>query len=214
MKIYGISGLGADKRVFSGLHLHANFECVEWIQPMPSEGITDYAKRLTKVIEADSNFVLLGVSFGGLIAIEMCKFVTPKFVFLISSAEVRSELNPLAVLLGKLNLMKFLPSQFFKPPKRIVQFIFGAQNKKLLNEILDDTDPHFVKWALNELMTWENTERLRTPLLKIIGTSDWLFPPSKATKSVFIDKGGHFIIADYASELSEIINVELSILNE
>lgn len=212
MKVYGIGGLGADVRVFSRLHLDADFIFINWIKAKPNEDITDYAKRLSSTIDKNSEFALLGVSFGGLIAIEMCKLLNPKIVFLVSSAEVKSELSPLAILAGRISFLSNFPVWFFKPPKRIVRFVFGAKDRRLLNDILDDTDPSFVKWALFELMTWQNTERLKFPLIKIMGTKDLLFPPSRASNTMFIENGGHYMIVDRASEISELINSQLRIL--
>lgn len=206
MKIYGIGGLGADRRVFQDLHLDTDFECIDWIAPLSNESIRQYSKRLLQVIHVEESFALLGVSFGGLVAVEICNFITPKVLILVSSAEVRKELHPIALFIGKLKILKFLPVLFFKPPKQIVRIVFDADNKDLLYDILRDTDPHFVKWALNELTSWENIDRVKVPMLKLMGDKDRLFPPLKASNSIFIDRGGHFMIVDRANELSKLIN--------
>lgn len=213
MKLYGIGGLGADRRVFQDLHLDLDFECIDWISPMGNESIEHYSKRLLQMINVDESFALLGGSFGGLVAVEICKIITPKVLILVSSAEVRKELHPMALFIGKLKILKFLPVLFFKPPKQIVRIVFDADNKNLLYDILRDTDPQFVKWALNELTSWENIERVKVPILKLIGDKDRLFPPLKASNSIFIDRGGHFMIVDRAKELSKAINQFVSPLH-
>jgi len=77
MKIYCISGLGADRRVFKNLKLEAELIFVDWIIPKKKEHISSYASRLATVINQDEEFGLLGVSFGGLIAVEMNKVLIP-----------------------------------------------------------------------------------------------------------------------------------------
>ena len=54
--------------------------------------------------------------------------------------------------------------------------MFGTEKKELLNSILADTDLNFTKWAIRELMNWENQSRLEN-LIKIGGTKDKLLPP-------------------------------------
>lgn len=209
MKIYGIGGLGADQRVFKYLKLNGTFIFLDWLIPDSNECIQDYAERFSSEIDQKDDFVLLGVSFGGLIAVEMCKFVKPALVILVSSAEVRSELHPVAVLMGNLGFMSSVPSVFMKPPTFIIKELFGAKNKKLLRDILHDTDSNFVKWALIELMRWKNQCFLETKVLKIIGSKDLLFPPSRAINSISLPGGGHFMVVDRADEISAIINEEL-----
>jgi hypothetical protein len=48
MKIFAISELGADKRVFKYLTLEKDLITVEWIKPNKKEPIIEYSKRLIK----------------------------------------------------------------------------------------------------------------------------------------------------------------------
>ena len=88
MKVYGISGLGADKRVFEKLTLDLELIPIDWITPYKNERIEDYAKRLSKKIDKKEEFIIIGVSFGGLIATEISKILKSKLTILISSAEI------------------------------------------------------------------------------------------------------------------------------
>ena len=90
MKIYGISGLGADKRIFDSLNLDYPLIPVDWIEPTENESLKDYSNRLLKVIDTKSDFALLGVSFGGLVAVEISKVLKPRLTIIISSAETKS----------------------------------------------------------------------------------------------------------------------------
>ncbi len=71
--VYFISGLGADKRAFQFLNLRfCNPVFVEWIKPEHEESISDYAARLKDQIR-DDHPVIVGLSFGGMIAVEYAK---------------------------------------------------------------------------------------------------------------------------------------------
>ena len=71
--IFLISGLGADKRTFDFLQLdfHESVTYVEWIKPLKNETIESYSTRLIHKYKIGQNSVLIGLSFGGLISIEI-----------------------------------------------------------------------------------------------------------------------------------------------
>lgn len=135
------------------LKLNADIVPIDWIAPQPFEKIESYARRISAVIDSNETFILLGVSFGGLIAVEISKILNPALTIIISSASTRYELRTTFRWLGKTGIVQLLPSRFFMPPMKIACYLFGAENKKLLREILKDTDPDFAKWALNTLLT-------------------------------------------------------------
>jgi hypothetical protein len=116
------------------------------------------------------------------------------------------------MLLGKTKLLRILPKYFFDPPRFIAFWLFGAKNKKLLNQILNDTDLKFAKWAVNALVSWKNQKMLGNKVLKINGKSDKLIPVRDSSSSVEIIEGGaHFMIVDRAEEISVIINQHIII---
>lgn len=205
MKIYAISGLGVDSRLFKYLTLEHELIPIEWIKPQPKESIENYAQRLSQSINTKEDFGLLGVSFGGLIATEISKQIQPKFTILISSAETKTELRSWYGWVGKLNMVNKIPLSLFKIPKFPACYLFGTKNKTLLYPILDDTDPYFARWAIDALVTWKNTTRLQ-PILKISGKDDKLIPAEHHRNTTVLPHKGHFIIVDQAKELSKRIN--------
>ncbi|RYZ79066.1 MAG: alpha/beta hydrolase, partial [Proteobacteria bacterium] len=65
--VYFMPGLAASPEIFERIELPADqFEVhlLEWTLPLPSESLSDYAKRIAKNIP-DEKPVLIGVSFGG-----------------------------------------------------------------------------------------------------------------------------------------------------
>ena len=206
MKLYAISGLGADKRVYNQLTLDYDLIPIDWLKPNKRESVEDYAGRLSVLIETNEAFGIIGVSFGGLIAVELSKILNPDITILISSIETKSELPILYRMLGKLNILKIVPPFLYNPPKMLAHWLFGVQNKQLLNNILNDTDLSFAKWALNAMFKWKNTERIKNKKLIITGSRDKLLPPAKSKDQIMIDNGQHFMIVDRAKEISQIIN--------
>ncbi len=213
MKLYAISGLGADQRVFQYLTLHCEFIPIDWIAPEKNEPIEHYALRLSEVIDKSGPFGILGVSFGGLVATEMSKHLKPAITILISSAETRDELAGFYRLAGNINLLRFIPRQLFRPPMPLINWLFGTKKKELLKKIIRDTDLGFAKWAVQELIRWKNREKL-AHCLKISGTKDRVMPPTKSDNTVLIPGGTHFMIVDRAREISDLINEKIHLITD
>ena len=205
MRIYGLGGIGTDKRVFEYLTLKYELVFIKWIQPLQNEKVENYALRISKTICQKEPFGLLGVSFGGIIAVEISKITVPCFTILLSSIETRNDLGLTYKLIGKIKLGSIIPSKYFLAPKAIIRYFFGAKNLAHLNETLNDTDSKFVKWAINEVMEWKNNEKISN-CIKINGTNDKIFKFQKRKDIIPIYNGGHYAVVDKADEISEIIN--------
>lgn len=71
--IYCISGMGADEKAFINLQVNGyELKFIPWIRPHKNERIEHYAERMAKYIKHDSP-ILLGLSFGGMVSIEIAK---------------------------------------------------------------------------------------------------------------------------------------------
>jgi hypothetical protein len=208
MKIYGISGLGADERVFDYLQLEADFEAIAWIEPLKNESLPAYAHRLAEVIDTSQPFGLLGVSFGGLVAVEISKKLSPVATWLISSVATRQELPWLYKAVGRLGIIPWLPSALFIPPRFATRYFFGTKNP-LLQAILDDTDLRFAQWSVHQLTRWQNTT-VPAPLVRITGSKDRMLPTAKVPNSNVIANGGHFMVVDNAQKVSQKMNESIN----
>lgn len=206
MKLYLIGGLGADERVFKYLTLDVETTVIKWIEPKPKEKLQSYVIRISEQINQGVEFGILGVSFGGIVPIELSKITNPSKLFLISSVETSKQLPQNYVYIGKTQVLNLIPNQFIKPPKPLLGFLFGAKNKKLLEQIIKDTKPKFIRWALNAIINWSN-ELNYLDTIRIHGTKDKLIPLKG--NAIEVKDGGHFMIVDNAEEISKIINEQL-----
>jgi hypothetical protein len=205
MKIYCISGLGADKRIFDFLNLEHYLIHLNWITPTQNESISSYCKRLGAKINQDEVYGFIGVSFGGMIAVELNKIFKPAFTILVSSVEVREELPLLYRIIGKLGLTKTIPLRFYNSLLLSSVPLFKTQHEDLLKNILKDSDSITNKWAINKIVNWSNTKRIKNRL-KISGSKDYILPTSKNKDVIEIINGGHLMIVDLSNEISSIIN--------
>ncbi len=212
MKAYFFSGLGADKRAFKYIELPGNFEAVhiDWIEPARNEPIESYAARLAGKIDTSEDFILIGLSFGGIIACEIARMLPPKMVIIFSSITTRAEMPTLYKLAGMFHLYKLLPFSCVKKSYRFLYWVFGplttdAQN--LLNTIIGDTDPEFSKWAIGEIVRWQ--VNVKPPnCFQFHGRKDKTFPKSKA--DYYIENAGHLMVYTHAAELNKALAKVLS----
>jgi len=145
--IYCISGLGADDRAFSRLKLEGyKVVCIPWLMPLPGEPITAYATRMSKAITTE-NPILIGLSFGGMMAIEISKLIPVEKVILISSIRSRSELPGWMKAAGLLGLNKVLPMKSYKLTEPIQNRFIGVttpEEKEMVNTYR--RTPHKCTW--------------------------------------------------------------------
>ncbi|MCC6701370.1 MAG: alpha/beta hydrolase [Fluviicola sp.] len=205
-----MSGLGVDKRAFQNIHLNNNeLIHIEWITPLVNESLVQYAKRLFEQIQPEDDYYLIGVSFGGMIATEFAKIKTPKKLFLISTIKGKKELSGLYKYGSKLNIQRILPTRIMRTANPFTRYLFGVKlpaDKLLLKTVLKETNPSFLKWALNAIANWENI----TPIegITIHGSKDKVFPLPENTNYV-IENGGHFMVVTQGKEISAILEKEL-----
>ena len=87
MKVYFISGLAADSRVFKHIQLPSGYQAhyLDWITPLPNESLKGYALRLSEAIDLKEPFVIAGLSMGGMIATEIANIYQPAACILFCS---------------------------------------------------------------------------------------------------------------------------------
>jgi esterase/lipase len=203
--IYLLSGLGADKSAFNFIDLsgfHANH--IEWIKPIENEQIENYAKRLSKQIQTDKP-IIIGLSFGGIMAVEIAKQIETEKVILISSVKTKHEIPLYFRLVGHLKIHRIIPIRFFKQVNRLTYWFFGAKTKdekELLMNIIKKTDTNFLRWAIDKIVNWTNTTRLPN-LVHIHGTDDKILPLRTADYKVY--NGGHLMVVNKGAELTVLI---------
>lgn len=203
-----LSGLGVDERVLSRLDIEGyELRYLPWLLPLKGEKIQAYASRIAAKIEHDCP-ILLGLSFGGMMAIEIAKIRPIQQIILISSAKTKAELPWYFKLAGRLRLHLLIPTALLKRTNPLTYWLFGVRKKKskqLLTAILQDTDGRFIRWAIPQILFWKN-EASPVPILQLHGASDHLLlKAGLKNPDRLLPKAGHFMIWEEAEQLNQII---------
>ncbi len=205
--IYCISGFGADERVFSKLNFkELEFHFLPWFTPIKNETIEGYAKRMSESIMHEEP-ILLGLSFGGIMSIEIAKQISTSKIILISSIKSFREMPLWMRLTGKLKLDKVVPLKTFKLIEPIENYNLGIENNeelKLVQEYRATISQQYTKWANHQIVNWKN-EWIPENLAHIHGGRDHIFPIKNIKADYIIPDGGHFMIMNRAAEVNNII---------
>ena len=208
MKVYYISGLGADETVFQFLKINnAKPVFLNWLEPVKNESLEDYAIRFKNAyIPGDG--VIIGMSFGGMLATEIAKKFPNILSILVSSVKIKSEF-PVTFGWGKyFPVYKWVPEKWQKWVMQHMSGLFGADTpatKKIYHQIIEKSDMVFNNWALDSMIKWKN--KISPPnSINIHGTSDKIIPHKKVHWDYEIKGGSHLMIINQADEISHLIN--------
>lgn len=201
--IYFLSGLGADERVFQFLDLSfCNPVFVPWITPIPHETLPEYALRLRHTIPDEHPFIV-GVSFGGMLAVEMAKQDTQIKALIISSAKTRDELPAWIKLCRFLPLYKWLPNELMRSTVQHCNWLFGAEKRDtimMFHSIMKQSFIPFDTWAVHAVIHWQN-KQVPANVFHIHGTGDRLLPYARVRCHATIQGGRHLMVMDHAVEI-------------
>lgn len=210
--VYCIPGLGADHRVFARLRLPEGFaaEYLDWIPPARKEKLEEYAARMAERITTDQPFVLLGLSMGGMVATEIAKRRPALGVVLLSSIPSAHSLPFYYRWAGRIYLPQLVPISLLRSASAVKRIFTSEQteDKKLILQMIRDTDPRFIRWAMTAIVQWQGEAR-EGKLLHIHGTADGLLPVRYTHPTHRIAGAGHMMVFTHATEINRILSAEL-----
>ena len=209
MKLYLISGLAADYRIFKNLIFPPDVEPVylDWISPEKNETLRNYSLRLAEKIDPSEKFSLMGLSMGGMIAVEIAKKYPPEKLILLSSIPVHLHLPFYFIWAKKINLHKILPVSVLRYGS-ILKRMFtaeSAEDKEILKMIIKESDPKFVKWAMHAILHWDNKDA-PAKYFHIHGSRDEMLPMRFTKPTHVINKAGHLMVLNRAEEINRILS--------
>lgn len=205
-----LPGLGADERLFAPQskafpHLHVP----SWLRPNQGESLASYGQRMADGIDGAKPFYLGGVSFGGVVALEMATHLSPLAVILIGSCTSARSIPTYARALGF--LARGLPSRMFQVPRIAMDFLayrFGAVNaaqRELLFQMMKVTPPSFIKWGCSAIMKWTYAGTAKMPVHHIHGSADKIIPADLVKADVIVEGAGHLVNLTHPQEVNSFL---------
>jgi pimeloyl-ACP methyl ester carboxylesterase len=208
MKVYFISGIAADRRVFKNIRVPAHCEIIylNWIAPKKKESLSEYALRMAAKINTEEPFSLVGLSMGGMVASEIARQFKPVHTIIISSVPSSEDFPVYFKWASKLGFHKLVPVSLGKSYS-IIKRLFTAEtkeDKEILKKIIRESDPKLTRWSVDAIVNWKTTE-LPASFIHIHGTKDEVLPIRFTQPTHKIVNGGHMMIMNRADEINRIL---------
>lgn len=205
--VYFVPGLAADVSIFEFITLPEDTyrkHTISWKIPFKNESIEDYAKRMCEEIKHHT-FVLIGVSFGGVIAQEMSKHLTVEKLIIVSSVKNKYELPSRMKLAKKTKAYKLVPTSIVSRIENWEKLAFGSFAKKraaMYQKYLAVKDKEYLDWAIEKMVSWEQEEPIEG-IVHIHGSKDLVFPIANIKNCIAIENGTHIMIVKRARWFNE-----------
>lgn len=207
-RILLLTGMTPDQRIFDRLRpLLPSAVIVEWIQPTPHESIQSYAVRLSNTLDRNVPTVVCGVSFGGIVAVELASCMNADSCVLISSISSPSELPPWFRLC---RLVPPRPAELIMRTAGTIATYWPRRLKssttwRLMKLAGETGDWH--RWASAAVLNWKPSKNTkRTPLTRIHGDRDATFPSRYLKADMVIKGGGHVLPLTHFKEIAQRLN--------
>lgn len=208
MKIYVISGLGADFKVLEQLKFPDHLEVVflDWMVPSRDETFPDYVLRMAAKIDDSEPFYLLGYSFGGLVVQEIDKIKPAEKVVILGSIKSHLEKSKFMKMGEVTKIPRILPEVLFSQNSAIsytfIRKFFDPTNPKLL-QYFTVRDPYYLKWSVDKISQWKFDENPK--VIQVLGDKDIVFPIKYSKPDYVIADGTHLFPATKHKEVSRIL---------
>ncbi len=208
--IYLIPGQGADGRLFKNIQIDGyETAIVEYLLPEKGETMAEYARRISAQIDSTRPYSFVGVSLGGMIAVEMTKYMNPEECIIIASAKSKEDIPKRYQFFRKyFPLYRILSGRFFKLSTRLAQPLFEPltkENQALFRDMLKRKDPKFMKRIVRCIVEWEN-ETYREDIIHIHGAHDHTLPVKSANPTIILTEGTHMMTLSMGEEIAELLN--------
>ena len=209
--IYCFPGQGSDKRIFDSLQIDIKYrlKVIEYGTPAKHSTMNSFAQELISQIDTSSEFILLGVSLGGMICAELNEVLHPQKTILISSAKNRNDLPVRYKFQQLIPLYKLFPGSVLLAGAKILQPIVEPdryKNKETFKSMLKSKKSVYMKRSVSLIINWDRITNTK-PVVQIHGTSDHTLPIRKIKQPSFrVHKGSHMMTLTRAKDISAILN--------
>ena len=205
--VYFISGLGADRRAFQFLDLtFCNPVFIDWLRPEEGESLSSYAFWMKGQIP-DEEPEIVGLSFGGMVAIEIAKQFPVKKLILLSSAKTEKEIPFYLRYMRHFPLHKAFSPSLLRSANQLAYRLMGIhqrEDKVIFSRMLKDADDYFLTRAIDQIIHWKNTREVPNTF-HIHGTADIMLP-CRYVKANHVVKGGkHLMLMTRGITVSDLL---------
>jgi hypothetical protein len=107
----------------------------------------------------------------------------------------------------KMRLHQLVPISVLKSGAIVKRFFTkeSPDNKKLLAQVIRESDPRLIRWSMEAILGWENDE-VPEPICHIHGTRDEILPIRYTHPTHTVENGSHMMVLEQATRINEILH--------
>jgi len=205
-----LPGIGVDARVFTIQQMQfPQLVVPEWLPPQRRESLPDYAARMAAACHPGRPCVVGGMSFGGMVALEMTRHLPAAACVLIASVKSADELPWTLRSLGVAafvlpNRTDWLVAGFGTALKHTIGRVLPRRGQQLCNHLSRVRSP-LIPWAWRASLRWRPSGDWPCPVFHLHGDADPIFPSRRTTPDKVIPNGGHLLPVSHPYEVNEFL---------
>ena len=208
--IYFLPGQGSDYRIFDSLFIDTSYSKKYIEYPMPEKGMNmkQFAKVIVNNIDTTKPIILVGVSLGGMLSVEIAELIPVSKVIIISSAKNKNELPLRYRTQNIFPLYKIIPPKMLHISAKALQPIVEPdrnKNKATFKKMLYAKNPLYIKRTIHMIVTWDRIEN-SSNIIQIHGTKDHTIPIRNVQAQYIVARGSHMMCLTKGRKIGELIN--------
>ena len=214
-RIIFIPAYGTDSSLYHDIHLEGVNENrilkIEWPTLSNENTFSEYAQTIVDAHGINHHDTIVGVSLGGIMAIEINKLFELKKIVLISSIKSSEERPLIFKLISRSKIYYLFSPVLFKFGLDLIVPFYGLNYKRYIwfRRVFKASDNKFLKWAMMTVVQWEN-EQIPSNIVHIHGDKDPLFPINNCKEVDHVILGGtHAMVRFQSAEISKILAAEI-----
>lgn len=206
-----LPGLGADARMYrEQKKAFPQLVVPNWIEPLSGESLQQYAKRFAREINPGKPFFLGGSSLGGIIALEMSRYINPDALFLFACGRSHKQMTPwLRKVRSLAALSQILPwntaSLVSELGLTLANPVIPSTVRSLMKHLHHREIP-FVKWGLHAVLRWESQwHSTDVRVHHLHGEKDPFFPARLSGACEIVAGAGHLLTRTHHDAVTRFI---------
>lgn len=176
-----------------------------WIRPETNEPLVDYAARFAATIDPGKPCFIGGVSFGGVVALEVASHISAQECYLIASVRSPTQIPT--------RLRVFRPmTDLVMIPKWLSPWMLTCGSRWMTPRVrgslhqLKDCDDYFLRWAARAILQWTPSPGVaHVRVVQIHGDRDPIFPIRRVAFDKSIAGAGHLVNLTHSSEVNQFL---------
>lgn len=178
--VYLLPGQGADRRLFDSLTIDNNYKVkvVEYGTPSKELNMQLFAKEISKQIDTTEDYILIGVSMGGMLCVELSEILNPTKTIIISSAKNNTELPKRYRFQKNIPVYKIVPGSVIKIGAKTLQPIVEPDrnnNEETFKSMLSSKSSTYMSRTVSLIINWDRTVN-NSEIIHIHGSNDHTIP--------------------------------------